>query len=56
MRSRPTSSRRLFVLVLTAILVVFVIGRLWIQRDRSSEATEAGLIPPAPPAEPTTSD
>lgn len=50
MRSRPTSSRRLFVLVLAAIVVVFLVGRLWIQRERAASATEASLLPAAPSA------
>jgi hypothetical protein len=48
MRSRPTSSRRLFLLLLAAIAAVFLIGRLWIQREHGVGPTEATLIP-APP-------
>ena len=56
MRSRPTSSRRLFVLVLAAIVVVFVVGRLWIQQDRAANTTEASLIPAGPSGEPSAGD
>jgi hypothetical protein len=52
MRSRPTSSRRLFALILALIAAVFMVGRMWLAKQEGSGATEASLIPteaaPAP--------
>ena len=56
MRSRPSSSRGLFFLVLAAIAAVYLVGHLWLRRSRLPGPTVAGLVstPEAvPPSEPS---
>ena len=52
MRRPPPRQRALIPLIFGAILVVWIAGRIWIDRPRGeSRATEASLIPtPASPA------
>ena len=44
MRSRSSSSRLLFFVVLAAIAAVFLVGRFWKQRGEREPATEAGIV------------
>lgn len=44
MRSRPSSSRGLFFLVLAAIAAVYLVGHLWLRRSRLPGSTTAGLV------------
>jgi len=43
---RPSSPRTLFVFVLLAIVVVYAVGRFWLD-GKGSAATEAGMVPAA---------
>lgn len=55
MRSRPSSSRGLFFLVLAAIAAVYLVGHLWLRRSLLPGSTAAGLVPTqeaAPTSEP----
>lgn len=45
MQKRTSSSRALFFVVMTAIAVVYLVGRLWLERGEHPAATEAGLVP-----------
>jgi len=51
MRSRPSTSRLLFLAVVSAIVVVYLIGHAWIEQRGDSGSTEAGLVPSVPAAD-----
>jgi hypothetical protein len=45
MQKRSSGSRALFFVVLTAIAVVYLVGRLWLERGERPAAMEAGIVP-----------
>jgi len=47
---RPSHSRYLFCFVLCAIVVVYAIGRQWLDHSARPAATEAGMVPEVVPA------
>jgi hypothetical protein len=45
MHPRPARTRVLFLVVLSSIAAVYVVGRLWMERGDEPASTEAGLAP-----------
>jgi hypothetical protein len=47
---RRSSSRYLFFFVLCAIVIVYAIGRQWLEHGARPAKTEAGMVPEVAPA------
>lgn len=47
---RRSNSRFLFFFVLFAIVVVYAVGRFWLEQHDRPEAKEAGLVPAVAPS------